>query len=144
MVEFKEISESELKHFIECGYRDDKDLFSTYNIIQGSFDVCVNEQLKIIRTQAKFDDLSYYSLHNEKEPIGYTVVGKNYLFSFAINIFHRSKETVLEWWDKVKEMFNNHFGLFLYKKNERAIKFFLRNGMVVSNDCGDYLTLIYQ
>lgn len=137
------ISESKLKKYMEVGYKGDIDFVTKYHTVRGSMSFCIKEEIKMVVSQGKFDSLKYYAVYDGSCPIGHTIVGKNYLFSFCININHRTKEIVLGWLSKVKELLNNEFGVFLSKNNERAIRFFVRNGFVVHNDSGNVVTLIY-
>lgn len=143
MVEISTIPPYILPLFIERAYSGDKELLETYHIVNGSLEFCVKEQVKIIRTQSRFDNLVFYGLKIADDIIGYMVIGENYLFSYCINIAYRTKVVLMDWWAQVIDLFKGHFGTFLYKKNDRALRFMIRNGMEVIDEKPNYVTLIY-
>jgi hypothetical protein len=118
---------------ISIAFEDDDKLINDYHIIGGNYEVCVNDTYNRILTESKISELHKYLVTNkEGYIIGFIVVSLQYqiLYSFGLNIKFR-KEFSEEFFNKISDLLYNCFGCGLYNKNERAIKFLLRNGMEI-------------
>jgi hypothetical protein len=131
MIFEKTYSEKSLYEAILIAFVDDELLMSKYHIFSGTLIECANDTyLKIMDANDKYP-LEWYVICDGIEPIGYCVTSKTYsfLYSFGINISHRTSDNMEEWFDKVKSLFVGSFTCGLWAKNERAIDFLLKNGM---------------
>lgn len=120
-------------------------MLDKYHFIQGTLDECVRDTVcKILWIAAK-DSLEYFGIYYGKALIGFTVIGKSFLLSFGINIRYRRKEVLLDWWRKVCDLLDNEFATWIFKKNERTVKFLQRNGMEIVEDDPEkeFYNLIY-
>lgn len=146
MVKFHEIPLYRLRPYIKMAFEGDADLIDRYHLVNGDLMQCVYSTYdKIMELGRIGGELSCYALFQEEfGPIGYMVTTpENMLYSFGINIEYRTAAIVMDWWQQVKKMLNNEFAVPLWKKNERAINFFLRNGMEIGYEGADHITLIY-
>ncbi len=51
---------------------------------------------------------------------------------------HRTKETLAEFWNKIREVLTDKFACILYRNNTRAINWLQKCGMeIVENDLDD-------
>jgi len=55
------------------------------------------------------------------------------LISFCVKSEYRTKEHLIEFWNKIKGLLGNHFNCYLFNKNERAIKYLMKCGMQLKN-----------
>lgn len=144
---FERITIEELKPLITLGFKDDPELLSRYSLLenptlQQSVDKNYDTILETIALPMYQGDVWIYKLAIEdrdstnvpyKLPIGFTVFIINdgpphELFSFGINIKHRSRKTVISWLEGVKEHLGKFFYVGLHKNNTRVINFFEKNG----------------
>ena len=126
-------SKSHLYEAIIVAFLDDKLLINKYHVNVGSFVECVNDTyLKIIDADKEYP-LEWYVINDGIETIGYCITSKTYsfLYSFGINIKHRTKENMVNWFENVKKLFIGGFTCGLWAKNDRAIDYLVRNGMNV-------------
>ena len=128
-----------LSFYIKMAFRDDPELIEKFHISPGSLDHCVGHTLGLIEGNRGFyqSDMETYAVVIDKEtPIGFTVLIKNEkipneLYSFGINIKHRTKENLLSWLSEIKIKLGDPYYVVLWSKNTRAIDFFERNGFSV-------------
>lgn len=146
MVEFKEISFNELPDLVRIGFGNDEELLSKYQQLNTDFETTVLRNIENIKSSAGLGELHYYRLEIEDVPVGFTVVdAENYLLiSFGINIKFRTKEVVLDWFNRVIDFFEDGFGCVLWNQNERAIKFLERQGMKVENKSDELTVLMFH
>jgi hypothetical protein len=73
------------------------------------------------------------------EEIGYVCKIPNNLYSFGININYRTKDNLIEFWERVKELMGDSFICMLFPQNTRAVEFLKKQGMQevigVENNC---------
>src|SRR6266849_3414375 len=141
MVTMFDIQPEELRGFITIAFQGDTALINTYHLVNGSLDKCVNSTVMEIKKVARTDKLSYYGIIWDGRPIGFTVLGKNFLISFGINLRFRTKEILPLWWQLVCTALNEEFVTWIFKKNTRAIDFLKRNGMIVIEEHPDYIAM---
>jgi len=143
MITLTEISLSELRKYVEIAYRGDFDLLDKYWGEDFSLEEAVNETMFLINQVAQKIDVDCYSVENDGEEIGYVVKFPNNLYSFSININHRTKKNLIEYWERIKEVMEDGFICFLYPQNTRAIKYLQRCGMkIVEGVKQDLVTLL--
>jgi hypothetical protein len=125
--------ENDLYKAISIAFEDDDKLIKDYHIIGKTYENCVNDTYNRILEESKISELFWYVVCNEDGyMIGFIVVSLQYqiLYSFGLNIKFR-KDFSEEFFNKISELLYNCFGCGLYNKNERGIKFLLRNGMEI-------------
>jgi hypothetical protein len=97
-------------------FLSDEKLASTYHILSGhSMEECIQNTTKTIQDADSMVYLSYYVCE-----VGYAIFYDNILYSFGINKEDRTQENKEEFFKFVKSMSDT---CFLWKKNERAIRF---------------------
>jgi hypothetical protein len=149
MVELKTISSGFLGSAIHFAFKGDWQLIHHYHLVNGDLADCVKSTFyeidKVSREGTALEYFGIYYTDPRKQTIliGFTVTGPKILLSFGINLKYRSKEIVLEWWQCVLTWLSGEFVTWLFKKNTRAIAFLTRNGMEISEDNGDYVTLLH-
>jgi len=74
---------------------------------------------------SKFDKIVF-----DNEIIGYVFYFKNLLISFGINKNHRTKEKLSSAFEQIKNNFNGDFESYMWERNERAINWLKKCGMV--------------
>jgi len=55
------------------------------------------------------------------------------LISFSVKSEYRTKDILIAFWGKIKNLLGDHFNCYLFNKNERAIKYLMKCGMQVKN-----------
>lgn len=148
MVEIQTIPSGSLGAAIHFAFKGDWQLIHKLHLVNGDLNDCVKSTFRQIDSVSHGGTpLQFWGIYllqgDEKNLIGFTVTGPKMLFSFGINIQFRTKEIVMNWWQCVLTLLGNEFVTWLFKKNTRAIDFVTRNGMEVSEDNGDYVTLLY-
>ena len=135
----KKISKFELERLVKIAYSGDSDLLEFYWGENLSLQEAVDLTMSLINQVANEVDIECYSVLNEDEEIGYIVKFPNNLYSFSININHRTKQNLIEFWERIKEVMEDGFICMLYEQNKRAIKWLERCGMKivqgVENNC---------
>lgn len=128
----------ELGQYVENAFNGDINLLNTFHTSPGTLQHCVENTMKLIKESADYykDDMKFYAVVVDGVPVGYTVTVKNdklpnELYSFGINISHRSKEVLMAWLKAVEEKIGIPYYIVLWSKNTRAINFFERNGFAV-------------
>lgn len=142
MVKIDKISKFKLLELIEKSYQGDNDLFNKYHVVKGDAQSLAVETMGMIERASQDLDLTYFKVILNKEPIGYFVISKQLLYSFAINKKYRTKEVLVNWWKYVKMVLGKAFTTILYSNNTRAINFLKKNGMEVFKTDGNLVTLI--
>jgi hypothetical protein len=140
-VTLEPIPKEALQVYLSAAFSGDHDLLTKYHISPGTLEHCAGHTLGLIDGVRDFykEDMETYVVVLDKEiPIGYTVLIKNEtipneVYSFGINIEHRSKENLLSWLSEIKKKLGEPYYIVLWSKNTRAIKFFERNGFSVEN-----------
>lgn len=145
-IEIKQIEIEQLYPYIQVGFDGDEELLELYKLREpdGTLEDLVADNILNAIDFAKENDVKCFSLNIDGIGIGFTVLSKDFLYSFGINIYCRDKETVLDWFGWVKKGLGADFRVVLYKENTRAINFFLRNGMEVFNEDEKVIYLILK
>lgn len=134
-----EITLEELRPYIAIAFNGDNELLNNLHISPGDLYHCIDHTLSFIKQNADHykEDIKFYVVKNwYGAPIGYTVVimndpKPNELYSFGINIQHRTRENLQEWLSSVEKVLGKPYYIVLWSKNERAIKFFEKNDFLV-------------
>lgn len=144
MVRVKKISISVIGQYVAIAFKDDKELSLFYHDMKDpTIEKCVVDAVIRIFQLSEQRELSYYKVMNNKVPIGFFVLGSNFLQGFGIDIKFRNKEILTQWFNIVKKLMHNSFFTVLDSKNTRAINFLKRQGMKAENDENNLVTLIY-
>lgn len=130
MIVLEKISKFELRNLVEIAYKGDTDLLDKYWGDGFNLEEAVNETMFMISEVEKEVEMSYYAVVCDDEEIGYVCKIPNNLYSFGININYRTKDNLIEFWDRVKEVMGEGFICMLYPQNTRAINFLKKQGMV--------------
>ena len=121
------ISIDDLQEFVSIAFKEDSELLTEYS------DYSTMEELILTNVEntkelAKTKEVKCYGMFLEQTPIGFTVLSEKLLYSFGINVYCRQKEVKAIWLNWLKRVFDNDFCVVLYRKNTRAINYFLKNG----------------
>jgi len=84
-----------------------------------------------------------YVICNEKEVVGFISMVDNYLAALFIDIKYQGKGYGKELLNFIKEQ-RKHIQLKVYKKNDEAVNFYLRNGFVKKEELLDEQTSEYE
>jgi hypothetical protein len=74
-------------------------------------------------------DGTFKEFKQDGEIVGFAYYYGNILVSFGINKKHRKKETLISFFENIKQWLGGNFITFMWKRNERAISWFKRCGM---------------
>jgi len=129
MIELKQIESNELKQLVEIAYKGDSDLLDKYWGEDFSLEEAINETMYMIREVSKETEMTHYAVLLDGEEIGYVTKIPNNLYSFGININYRTKDNLIEFWERVKEVMEDGFICMLFPQNTRAINFLKKQGM---------------
>ena len=139
MLVLRKISKFDLRKYVEISYRGDNDLLDYYWGDGFSLQEAVNETMFGINQVSEEVEMSHYAVLNNDEEIGYVSKFPHNLYSFSININHRKKENLTEFWERIKEVMEEGFICMLYPQNVRAANWLEKCGMVrvegVENNC---------
>ncbi len=130
MIKLEKITKFDLRKYVEIAYRGDNDLLDFYWGDGWSLQEAVNETMFGINQVSEEVEMEYFCVLNDEEEIGYIAKFPNNLYSFSININHRKKQNLIEFWDRIKEVMEEGFICMLYPQNSRAIKWLERCGMI--------------
>lgn len=138
IIKMNKVQMSEVPHYVNRAFYGDEDLLSLYHTSPGTLDHCVSHTVGLINENAPFykDDIEYYSVNFNGNPIGYTVLIRNNkapheLYSFGINKNYRKGPILKAWLAEIKKMLGPRYFIVLWSKNNRAISFFEKNKFVV-------------
>lgn len=124
-----EIQITDLLPYIKIAFEGDNDL-PDYHI--SDMDYALHTYNEICKT-AEILELSCYKV----DEIGFTVLAPELLYSFGININHRNKENLVNWFGEIKKIMSK-FECALHGKNSRAINHLVRQGMNIK----EHLTVL--
>ena len=132
---------SEMPYYVRRAFDGDEDLLSKFHTSPGTLDHCVNNTMGFITENEDHykEDMELYSVVFNGNTVGYTIMirnekSPNELYSFGINKNYRKKEILMAWLAEVEKMLGKPYYIVLWSKNERAIKFFERNGFRVDRE----------
>lgn len=133
-MDVREINMNEFSEYVYSAFIDDDEIVEFYDRAanvktpQEAIDnVC--DKIKTVYPSALIYGIE---IHGNKE--GYFVVKDNLLISFGMNIKHRNRETLSNFWDEIRGRIGNSFHAMLYSHNERAISFLRKGGMKILYD----------
>jgi len=142
----KEIADKHtLYSCIYVAFIDDNELVSKYHVVNGNVEECVRDTYNKILVESKSTELKWYSVNDDNDAlIGFLIVSLSYgvLYSFGLNIKYR-KEKAKDFFDKISQLFDGKFGCGLWTKNDRAIRYLIRNGMQIVRKESDITILKY-
>lgn len=124
-----------MKSVILESFKTDQELIDTYHVVSGSgLDNCVNKTFNDLN---KADpSFKFYLLEDNNKQLGF--FGKeysNYLTTIFIHPDYRNKQSVSKIWNLIKNEFTTPFYTAIYKKNTRALNFYLKNnGRIIRED----------
>jgi len=116
-----------LQEFVSVAFEEDSDLlteYSDYSTMEELIQTNVANTVELAKTK----EVKCYGMFLEQTPIGFTVLSEKMLYSFGINIYCRQKDIKTGWLNWLNSVFDNNFVVCLYRKNTRAINYFLKNG----------------
>ena len=150
MIELIKIELEELKSYIKVAYEKDEDLLQKYHVAIYDLEDAVDETYRMIEVTDELvlnsgEEMEHFGVELNKEKIGYLCTFQNNLYSYGINIDHRNKEILSEFWNKIKSVVGESFISCLYDNNTRAINWLKKCGMVkVEGISNDWITLLYH
>lgn len=129
---------SEVRSIIcEC-FSGDNELVSKYHIKAGtSLEECVEDTFNVLKTGVNFDFEFYKVLNSAGVVCGFIGVepGINFLTTFCLKKRYRLNEYKDALWNLIVEIFKGEsFNSGLYKKNERAINYLIKNGCEIKSE----------
>ena len=138
MIAKKITDKEEIKKCILFAFKGDNKFFQSYK-------VNINEKTSLKDTVNKVNEAikncgaEFHTIICEDKIIGYfCIIPKMFcLFSFGINIHHRTDENKVKFFDTLNTFFKEKIMVGLYSKNIRAIRFFETNGFKVVNETVD-------
>lgn len=138
-----EVDINELERLVRVGFEGDEVLLQNQQFFT-EMEVTIQRNIQNIANASNILDLKYFEVVNDSKVVGFTVldIGKKLLYSFGINIKFRTKEVVIGWFEKLKNIFDNEFYTVLHDNNKRAIQFLERNGMVLVEREGTFVKLV--
>ena len=125
------INENQIRSIINEVWNDDDYFFSNLAVNETKELSIKDTSDKVVSFLNGEYDAAFYSIKNDNNTIGYIVVAPkiNVLFSFGIKVNFRNKENKRDFISLIDSFFTNgQIVLSLYKKNQRAIDFFIKNG----------------
>ena len=115
---------------VRISYEQDYEGFDKFHVEKFDFESSVQKTLSMAEEMSNQIELKYYEVLFNNIAIGYFIIFKECLYSFAIAKNYRTKAGVLkEWWALLKIMLERIFVCILYRNNTRAISFLQRMGM---------------
>ena len=106
--------------------------------------VAINVYNKLIDCQLVVDGV-FKVIENNGEAIGFVYYFDNILVSFGVNKKHRNKEVLTNLFESIKEWLGGDFITFMWKRNQRAINWFKKCGMVEDDVNADsFVKLKYE
>lgn len=127
----RDITYDQLKTAIEISFRDDKKIFDFYdpNIKVSSVeDIVKNISEKVATHQG----LNIKGIYHKNELIGYIVYNKVALISFSLSVKFRIRKFLREFYSIIKKELGGKFVCYLFTRNQRAIKWLSKMGMVIN------------
>lgn len=128
----------EVKSIIHECFSGDKELIEKYHIKAGtSLEECVEDTFNVLKTCVNFD-FEFYKVMNKSgivcgfigvEPAGC------FLTTFCIKQRYRVSEYKDAFWNLIMKIFKGEsFNSGLYKKNDRAINYLIKNGCEIKSE----------
>lgn len=117
-----EINITELLPYVQIAFEGDNFL-PVYHISDSNY---ANHTYNEILKTSEILPLTCYKVGE----FGFTVLAPGLLYSFGINVNHRDKKTLENWFISIKEILPT-FECALHGKNSRAINHLLRQGMTI-------------
>lgn len=143
MVTLHEMPLQDIEYYIYLSFAEDTELLEMYHHKEATTEECIDKLMMQIWMMRETYDVVCYGVFLDEEPIGFSVLGPKFLFSFGIDIHFRTKDILIEWFSRIKGKLENEFVTWLYNENERAILFFEKNGMDIVDENDSYKTLAY-
>ncbi|MES2382406.1 MAG: hypothetical protein V4538_15270 [Bacteroidota bacterium] len=131
MIKLEKISTFGLRNLVEIAYKGDSELLDKYWGEDFNLEDAVNETMWMVGEVSKEAEMSYYSVELDDCEIGYVCCFEHNLYSFGININYRTKDNLVEFWERIKEIMGQSFICMLFPQNERAINFLKTQGMKI-------------
>lgn len=129
----KEISYRRLGEAIRVAFTADHDIFKFYDSsapVKNIDDIVENIILKLSEYG---EDVKCKEVYEKSELIGYYVFLDRQLISFSINIAYRKRKYLREFFGLIKKDLDNNFWCALYNRNVRAIKYLIKNQMIITS-----------
>jgi hypothetical protein len=146
MLEVEQVTITELKKYIEIAFEGDEEFFKYYDkcVLVNSYSDISNHNYFLLKEYAELGLKNFsYKVTLNNIPIGFIFITKNpnLLVSFSISKNYRNKKNLIEFFDKIKNIFSQSFDCFLYKENERAINWLIKCGMQIELTDGKIVKL---
>lgn len=134
----KTITYKELEGAIKVAFDGDTGIYKMYDpkVIVSNTNEISSDILKKVKTHG---DAILKGVYDKNKLIGFFVRVGGLLVSFSLAVSYRVRKYLNNFWHLIKEEFKGIFKCYLWNKNERAIKFLKKHGMVITN-WNEYLT----
>lgn len=127
------ITYSKLEEAMRVAYGGDHAIFDFYDpsvSVSTVDDICSD----IVKKIKEYDPVKLIGVYEDGQIIGYVVCREDLLISFAISKRYRTAEKLKEFFANIKRIMPALFVCHLWSKNERAIKWLEKSGMVKESD----------
>lgn len=130
-MKIKKISYSQLKEAIRVAFDGDSEIFNLYdpNVSVSSIDELVNDVYWKI---SEYNDVDLFAVYEKEILIGYFVTSKKQLISFGLSVNYRLGKYVNNFYWMIKKKLGDDFFVLLWKKNVRAMRWLIKNGMAIT------------
>lgn len=132
MVKLIQISKEELHGLVHIAYEGDYDLLDKYHIKKFNLESAVSSTLEMIDGMSKQLELKYFSVEWQGTQIGYVIISGDFLYSFGISIYHRTKNILKSWWDCLLLVMGDRIKVGLLSNNTRAIEYMKKRGLEIT------------
>jgi hypothetical protein len=141
-----EVPLHELENLVRIGFGNDPELLNKYQEFDTDFETTVKRNISRIIEYNETNELTLFELRYGGHVIGFMALDlyENLLYSFGINREWRRDNILRSWVDEIKEKFDNLFACALSNKNERAIRFLVKNGMRIADKNDSMTHLIFN
>lgn len=129
----KEITYKQLKEAIIISFNQDNDIIALYdpNILVNTIEEVQNDIYRKLKEFESMDQISIKGIYEKGEIIGYYFRRNGLLISFALACAFRTRSFLRQFFSLIKKDFQGCFMCYLWNKNERGIRWLLKNGMQV-------------
>lgn len=142
----EKINISQLSEAVNIAFESDEDIVSFYdpNVpVKTIKDVIDNVLVKIQEYYDEVESLEMRGVFVKEALVGYFIFSKGLLVSFGLNKASRDKESD-KFWELIKKEIGDAVSCFLWRRNNRAIKWLQKMGMQVKKVNNDIILLECQ
>lgn len=131
----KEYKKEDIKNLIKDHFKTDDELIKLYHLKSGTdVETCAEQTFQDLQ-HTDNSSFKFYEILDNETSVGYfgTEFGI-YLTTIFINPLYRNKDKVSIIWSLIKSRLHSEFNTAIYKKNTRALNFYLKNNAKIINE----------